>query len=181
MSNDRKVQLFHSTIYTFHCPSGPRRCDSPMVSPTGGLACTGKRKPPETISLAFWLAFTDQKSFVSSPSVLHVLSPYWRIWWWMGVNSRYGQNASSCGLFLVNVLRVCPLPHWCYVKWLKTKTYPTSSHVAPMEGSGLGSKADWLTHMQKWEKSQWGTLADYILRVVWEISFGFFILRKKPQ
>lgn len=100
--------------------------------------------------------------------------PFWRIQWWIGANSRHGQNASDCSLFLVKVLWVCPLPHWCYVKWLNTQK-PAINHVTPMEESGVAPKADRLTRMQKWKNySRDWCYTDYILWVVWEISFQFF-------
>lgn len=92
------------------------------------------------------IAFTDQKVIcyylrpISGQLVSWCSVTFSRFWWWMGANSRNGQNASCCSLFLVKVLRACPLPHWCYVKWLNTQK-TAISHVTPMDGGGLASEA----------------------------------------
>lgn len=64
------------------------------------------------------------------------------------------KRTKCCSLFLVKVLWACPLPHWCYVKWLNTHKNPAINHVTPMQGSGLGPKDYLLTHYAKWEESQ---------------------------
>ena len=124
---------------------------------------------------------------VASCSVTSI-QPSWRVWWWMGANRRNGQNASR-SLYLVKVLWSSPPPPpllmLCPVTQHRKKA--EISHVTPTQESGPGCKADRLTYICKKkidEKENHGgdwCYTDYILRAVWEISFGFFIPKEEEE